>query len=449
VLSDLFTRLTRPFREWRWRRSGWSTADDKTFHDTLFTPGAYDPFDPSYPGYLTIRRFADHADARLDGVATILDLGCGPGEITCELARRRPDARFTGIDHSEQAIRAARANAERLSLTNITFDVADVESYVPAARVDLVCMFDAFHHLLAPRAFVERMRPHAGAFLLIEPAGKWTGQWDRRFDLDWVAEAVAGIRTRLEHQFGLEPGATAPRPAAADLHGEPTEHRYTETDLAGFFAGMPIEMHGTIAGLERYGVDPHASSALKAKFGELTYDLVRGLEETLTSEGIDLWAKHWVVFASPANASARVRPSRVPPRSAAPPPSGPWMAHAARYAPGAHPTYVHAGQAFEVECEIANDGWLEWRSDGAHPVMISYRWLDAAGARLPGEGTRTPLPRAVAQGQSIRVNARVTAPATSGACTLALDLVEEGKTWFSEQGVPPVRLAIRVSPPRP
>lgn len=381
-------------------------------------------------------------------MTSVLDLGCGPAEITCELARRLPDVRFTGIDQSEQAIRAARENAARLALTNITFEVADVESYVPPSPVDVICMFDAFHHLLAPKAFVDRMRAHARAFLLIEPAGKWTGQWDRRFDLDWIAEAVAGIRMRMEHHFGLAPQAAAPSPPAPALQGDPTEHRYTETDLAGFFDGLPLQIHGTIAGLERYGVDPHAASALRAKFGEVTYQLVRHLEETLTTEGIDLWAKHWVVFASPANACARVRPARVAPPAAAPPPSGPWMAHAARYRALAYSPHVGAGQTFDVECEVSNDGWLEWRSDGAHPVRLSYHWLDAKGARVAGEGTRTPLPRAVAQGESLRVNARIDAPPTSGAYTLALDLVEEGKTWFSEQGVPPARLRVDVGPKR-
>ena len=438
--SALFKRLTRPLREWRWRKSGWSAAGDKQFHDTLFTPGAYDPFDPSYPGYLTIRRFADHAEARLGSASSVLDLGCGPGEITCELARRRPQTRFVGVDHSEQAVLAARANAARLGLANITFEIADVEGYTPATPVDVVCMFDAFHHMLAPKAFVARMRAHCGAFLLIEPAGKWTGQWDRRFDLDWMPEAVAGIRQRLEHQFGLAPDATAPVPAAPALHGEPTEHRYTETDLAGFFPGMPLRIHGTNAGFERYGVDPHASSALKARFGELTYDLVRQLEETLTALDIDLWAKHWVVFASPRNTEARVRPARPPSATAAVPVPGPWMAHAARYVverPAGRPA---AGQTFDLECTLTNDGWLDWRSDGSNPVMLGYRWLDAAGSRVAGEGLRTPLSKAVAQGESLAVNARVVAPDAAGTYTLVIDLVEEGRTWFSEQGVPPGRL---------
>jgi hypothetical protein len=77
--------------------------------------------------------------------------------------------------------------------------------------------------------------------------------------------------------------------------------------------------------------------------------------------------------------------------------------------------------------------------------MLSYRWLDAAGARVAGEGVRTPLPRAVGQGESLRVNARILAPDAPGSYTLALDLVEEGRTWFSEQGVPFGRLSFVVA----
>lgn len=441
--SALWKRLTRPARAWRWRQSAWNSADDKAFHETLFRPGAYDPFDPAYPGYLTIRRFADHAEARLTGARTVLDLGCGPGEITCELARRMPATRFTGIDHSEQAIAAARANAARLGLTNITFDVADVETYTPPSPVDVVCMFDAFHHLLAPKAFVERMRSHTRAFVLIEPAGRWTGQWDRRFDLDWVPEAIAGIRTRLEHQFGLSNAAEVPAAPAPRLDGEPVEHRYTETDLAGFFAGFPIEIRGTIAGLERYGVDPQASGAFKAAFGNVTYEFVRRLEETLDAEGIDLWAKHWVVYAAP-DARPRTRPAR-PANGGGDPPRGPWMAHAARYATAEPPDRVAPGTTFSLTCEVTNDGWLEWRSDGDHPVMLSYHWLAADGTAIAADGLRTPLPRALAQGESLAVHLRAAAPDSPGTYTLEVDLVQEGRTWFSEQGVPPTRVRVVVA----
>ena len=121
----MLRRLVRlPFlavRRLRWARGRWSKDSDRSYHEQLYQAQAYDPFDPGYPGYLTIRRFADHAAPLIPAAGTVLDLGCGPGEITCELARRHPHLSFLGVDHSAQAIRRAREHAARLGLANVRF----------------------------------------------------------------------------------------------------------------------------------------------------------------------------------------------------------------------------------------------------------------------------------------------------------------------------------------
>src|SRR5689334_16813671 len=115
--------MLRALRELRWRWHRWSSADDRTFHDDLFAGAAdYDPFTFAYPGYVTIRRFADlAAEAIVPGVERVVDVGCGPGEITCELARRFRDVRFVGVDHSAAGIERATRNAARLGLINVSF----------------------------------------------------------------------------------------------------------------------------------------------------------------------------------------------------------------------------------------------------------------------------------------------------------------------------------------
>jgi hypothetical protein len=40
----------------------------------------------------------------------------------------------------------------------------------------------------------------------------------------------------------------------------------------------------------------------------------------------------------------------------------------------------------------------------------------------------------------------VTAPDSAGRATLVIDLVHEGQTWFSEQGVTPLRREMRIGP---
>ena len=70
-----------------------------------------------------------------DHPATVVDLGCGPGNLTALLARRWPEATVTGLDSSPEMIEAARA-AE----PGITFEVADLRDWVAvnSAPVDVL-----------------------------------------------------------------------------------------------------------------------------------------------------------------------------------------------------------------------------------------------------------------------------------------------------------------------
>ena len=53
------------------------------------------------------------------------------------LAHDRPNAQVTATDKSEAALAVARANAQRLSLPNVSFVVADWYAGVPAGAVGL------------------------------------------------------------------------------------------------------------------------------------------------------------------------------------------------------------------------------------------------------------------------------------------------------------------------
>ena len=279
-------------RRLRWSRSRWSVDADREFHDALFSPHQYDPFTFAYPGYVTIRRFADLTSARLAGVRRAADLGCGPGEITCELARRHPGITFTGIDHSRAAIERARQHAARLALANVTFEVGAI-THAPSGT-DIVLMFDAFHHLLDPAGFVRDSR--VDRFLLVEPAGTWLGGWQRTLELDWLSTALDDIRTRLLWEAG-EPMRPAPPSLAAEEAGEAVEHRYPLEDFQRFFAGFGLDVRGTAAGFDRYPPDPYGQPPLREAFGRATYDAFVTVEEALYARDLDLHAKHWVIYA--------------------------------------------------------------------------------------------------------------------------------------------------------
>ncbi len=426
-------------RRLRWWRGAWSTDSDRAYHERLYEAQDYDPFDPGYPGYVTIRRFADHAEPLMPSSGTVLDLGCGPGEITCEMARRHPSLSFLGLDHSAQAARRAAANASRLGLTNVRFEVGDAGRLPAGDRYGLVTMFDAFHHLERPDAFIDWLRGRTSRCLLIEPAGTWSGRWARGVDVDWLLVDLASIRDRLEAICGAAPARAPASPAALPpARGDgAVERRYALDDFARFFAGWDLRITGTIAGVDRYPPAAHAQSALRPIAGDLAYGLLRAADALLLERGRDGAAKHWVIAAT---TEAGVIEARLPPTTE-PAPAGTVTSRVAgacdvRYAHYQGPARLAPGVETTVAVDIINAGWDEWRSEGPNPVHVSYHWLTPARVMVEFDGLRSGLPNPLPPGQTCHATVAVRAPATPGAYLLALDLVREGVTWFSEAGAP-------------
>jgi trans-aconitate 2-methyltransferase len=73
----------------------------------------------------------------LPGARRVVDLGCGEGSLTAELADRWPAATVEGIDSSRQMIEAASA---RPLPPNVSFHLGDLREWAPPEPVDvLVC----------------------------------------------------------------------------------------------------------------------------------------------------------------------------------------------------------------------------------------------------------------------------------------------------------------------
>jgi 2-polyprenyl-3-methyl-5-hydroxy-6-metoxy-1,4-benzoquinol methylase len=81
----------------------------------------------------------------------VLDVGCGSGRALNLMAKRFPNSRFTGYDFSEETISRARAEAESLGLTNVTFAIKDVAELNERSRYGLITAFDAIHDQAKPR----------------------------------------------------------------------------------------------------------------------------------------------------------------------------------------------------------------------------------------------------------------------------------------------------------
>ncbi len=101
----------------------------------------------------------------------VLDVGCGDGRITFEIARRVPQGSVVGVDASSNMIELA----SQKSGSNLRFEVADARSLPFRDQFDLVLSFNAFHWVheqdLVLASIHKSLRPGGTAHLRLVPMG--------------------------------------------------------------------------------------------------------------------------------------------------------------------------------------------------------------------------------------------------------------------------------------
>lgn len=109
---------------------------------------------------------------RLRAGIDVVDVGCGHGHAANLIADAFPASRVAGIDISAQGIAAAKAEAQRLLLTNVAFDQRDAGALAPGT-CDLVTAFDVIHDLPDPAgalAAIHAALREGGVFLMVDIA---------------------------------------------------------------------------------------------------------------------------------------------------------------------------------------------------------------------------------------------------------------------------------------
>ena len=85
------------------------------------------------------------ARVALERPRTVVDLGCGAGNVTRVLAERWPDASVLGVDNSAPMLSKARAAPG--DLARVAFEAADIGAWRPSSPVDLLYSNAALHWL--------------------------------------------------------------------------------------------------------------------------------------------------------------------------------------------------------------------------------------------------------------------------------------------------------------
>lgn len=110
----------------------------------------------------TVENSAPHLIPYLKPDLKVLDVGCGPGTITVDLASRLPQGFVYAIDPSADVIEKARQHAKEKGITNVRFEVGDIFNWqgldgVEEASFDVVHAHQVLQHLQDPLGCMKEM----------------------------------------------------------------------------------------------------------------------------------------------------------------------------------------------------------------------------------------------------------------------------------------------------
>ena len=155
----------------------------------------------------TAENSAGYLLARLPTGAQVLDVGCGPGTITADLAARVPGGQVTGIDAAPDVLVEARQEAVRRGQANVRFETGDVYRLAYAdGTFDVVHAHQLMQHLSDPvRALTEMRRVCRPGGLVAARDGDYGGMfW---FPEDPELEEWRVLYQRVARALGGEPDA--------------------------------------------------------------------------------------------------------------------------------------------------------------------------------------------------------------------------------------------------
>jgi trans-aconitate methyltransferase len=134
----------------------------------------------------------------LSGTESVLDIGCGDGKLSAEIARRVPAGRVLGVDNAPGMVEFACQTHVR-ELSNISFLLADAQKLDLAPDYDVVFSNSTLHWVPDHPAVLR------GLFQALKPGGRMFLSMSGRGTAAVVLTVIGGLaqhapwRTWLEH----------------------------------------------------------------------------------------------------------------------------------------------------------------------------------------------------------------------------------------------------------
>jgi len=237
--------------------------------------------------------------------ARVVDIGCGFGDTTIELARRvGPGGRAVGVDAAERFITAARDEAR--GVPNALFDVVDVEASVPGGPYDLAfsrmgTMFFA-QPVFALRNVRKALAPTGQLCMVV---------WRKREANECLHAAELVVRELLGDPPKQDQVTCGPGPfsmASPDLVGDQLVAA-GYTDIAFERSDAPVEIGSNVDEAIRFAlalgpageVVRLAGDAAIARKTELEDALRKALASYVRPDGVWAPSSCWIITARPAS----------------------------------------------------------------------------------------------------------------------------------------------------
>jgi 2-polyprenyl-3-methyl-5-hydroxy-6-metoxy-1,4-benzoquinol methylase len=227
------------------------------------------PFPGFNPGKYETRRdlvaraswYGKMIDAEIPYGASVIDVGCGTGQLPCFLALK--DRRVMGVDYSQHSLDLARTLADRLALKNVGFKRVNILDWdMPPNAFDYVFCNGVLHHTGDPyggfQNLVKITKP--GGYLVIglyNRYGRLMLLVRRRIvKLLSLFDANAKNRAIKKQLVELEDDEAKRHTWFADQYEHPHESTHTVGETLGWFETHGIDYVSSFPKIEPLGSAP-------------------------------------------------------------------------------------------------------------------------------------------------------------------------------------------------